>query len=174
MADYRISEKIVKSIFIIVPAIVVLTPIALLLYFCLIGYAFANSPFPQFYEDTSISSIQNTLTSGEELSYLHDGEYLVSNSDLAKTYLYETLATKESGRDYDKKEDSELGFSYKLKIRRSSEVNTTFFFYLFDEENKIGVRISSKPNAENLTGFIRYYQYYTGETDYLLHEVMKI
>jgi hypothetical protein len=81
---------------------------------------------------------------------------------------------KTDNYEYDNKEDSALDYSCKLKISLTPEYYEYFFIYLFTNENKLGVRRTSESSGTNLSGYIRYYQYYIGETNYLLHEVMKI
>ena len=170
MSDYRVSEKIVKSIFFIVPAIVIIVPCCVTAFvFIVVGYGHFT-PVPV--RGIPIYSIQNVLQDGEDLYYFKDGEYLISNSDEAKTYLNETISKNQTYISCEQKSDSDLDYSTKLRIKNDSQY---YLFYLFQNEDIIGVRsIYSGVSTENLNGYLTTYQYTMGETDYLLHEIMKI
>lgn len=173
MANYRFSEKIVKSIFIFVPVVVLLSLIGAVVIPIVILNAIANSPSEYFYDTTSLTFIEEALKSDKDLSYYQNGEYLVSNSDFAKKYMQDTLLGKIDNREYKSIEDINLNYSYKLKLPATWD-NFNILFYLFNEDNKIGVRCQSGSDTENQKGFIRYYPYEIGETNYLVHTIMDI
>lgn len=175
MADYRISEKLVKSLFFIIPgAIVTILSVGLVLYLCrdLINIG-PLEPSAFFVDSTSISSVKKTLESDQILTYFLDGEHEVPNNEESKKYLYETLSTKQNTHTYEKRDDSSLDYSYKLKIAQNAQQDYFYSFYLFNEENKIGIRITQESD-NNDNEYIRFFDYAQWETHYLVHNVMKI